>query len=162
MDDTRSNHQNDQVERLLRRLDAAWTAFTGSYSGLPEELLVEPGVVEGWSVKDLLVHVTTWEGEALRHLPVVIAGGRPPRYALEGGIDAFNARAAEAGRRRPLDEVLRRQAETHTRLVDFIRSQPRGTFGGRTRARRRLRLDTYGHYPEHTAAIRAWRQRRKA
>jgi hypothetical protein len=159
MDDTRSS---DQLERLLRRLDAAWTAFTNSYAGLPEELLVEPGVVEDWSVKDLLVHVTTWEGEALRHLPVVIAGGRPPRYALEGGIDAFNARAAEAGRRRPLDEVLRRQAETHTRLVDFIRSQPRGTFGGRTRARRRLRLDTYGHYPEHTAAIRAWRQRRKA
>jgi len=157
MDEKRSN---DQLERLLRRLDAAWTAFTGSYSGLPEELLVEPGVVEGWSVKDLLVHVTTWEGEALRHLPVVIAGGRPPRYALEGGIDAFNARAAEAGRRRSLDEVLRRQAETHARLVDFIRSQPPGTFGGRTRARRRLRLDTYGHYPEHTAAIRAWRQRR--
>jgi hypothetical protein len=153
---------SDQVERLLRRLDVAWTAFTGSYAGLPEELLVEPGVVEGWSVKDLLVHVTAWEGEALRHLPVVIVGGRPPRYALEGGIDAFNARAAEAGRRRSLDEVLRRQAEIHARLVDFIRSQPPGTFGGRTRARRRLRLDTYGHYPEHTAAIRAWREGRKA
>lgn len=152
---------SDQVERLLRRLDAAWTAYTDSYAGLPEERLVEPGVVEDWSVKDILVHVTAWEREALHHLPVVIADGRPPRYAEQGGIDAFNARAAEAGRRRSLDEVLRRQAETHARLVDFIRSQPPGTFGGRTRARRRLRLDTYGHYPEHTAAIRAWRQRRK-
>ena len=58
-----------------------------------------------------------------------------------------------------LAEVLRRRDQVHARLLDFIRSQPEGTFGGRTRARRRLRLDTYGHYPEHTAAIRAWRQR---
>jgi hypothetical protein len=153
---------SDQVERLLRRLDVAWTAFSESYAGLPAERLVEPGVVDGWSVKDILVHVTTWEGEALHHLPVVIAGGRPPRYAEQGGIDAFNARSTEAGRRRSLDEVLRRHAETHARLVEFIRKQPPGTFGGQTRARRRLRLDTYGHYPEHTAAIQAWRSRSDA
>jgi hypothetical protein len=44
------------------------------------------------------------------------------------------------------------------RLVELIRAQPAGTLGGRTRARRR-RLDTCGHYPEHAAAIRAWRER---
>jgi Mycothiol maleylpyruvate isomerase N-terminal domain len=146
-------------ERLLQRLDAAWTSCTESYAGLPEERLVEPGVVENWSVKDILVHVTAWESEALHHLPVVIAGGRPPRYAEHGGIDAFNARSTETGRRRSLDEVLRRHAETHARLVEFVGDQPPGTFGGQTRARRRLRLDTYGHYPEHTGAIRAWRDR---
>jgi hypothetical protein len=103
--------------------------------------------------------VTTWEEEALRHLPLIIAGGTPPRYAAQGGIDAFNARATQASRRRSLAEVLRRRDETHARLLAFIRSQPEGTFAGRTRARRRLRLDTYGHYLEHTAAIRAWRAR---
>jgi hypothetical protein len=149
----------DQVQRLLDRLEAAWTALADSYAGVPDSKLVEPGVVDGWSVKDILAHVTTWEEEALRHLPLIIAGGTPPRYAAQGGIDAFNARAAEAGRRLSLAEVLRRRDETHARLLEFIRSQPAGTFAGRTRARRRLRLDTYGHYPEHTAAIRAWRAR---
>jgi hypothetical protein len=113
-------------------------------------------------VKDILAHVTTWEEEALQHLPLIIAGGTPPRYAAQGGIDAFNARATEAGRRRSLAEVLRRRDETHARLLDFIRRQPAGTFGGRTRARRRLRLDTYGHYPEHTAAIQTWREAHQA
>jgi hypothetical protein len=28
-----------------------------------------------------------------------------------------------------------------------------------TRFRHRLRLDTYGHYPLHTQAIRQWRER---
>jgi hypothetical protein len=150
---------SDQVQRLLERLEAAWAALTESYAGVPESKLVEPGVVDDWSVKDVLAHVTTWEEEALRHLPLIIAGGRPPRYAAQGGIDAFNARATEAGRRLSLAEVLRRRDETHARLLEFIRSQPAGTFAGQTRARRRLRLDTYGHYPEHTAAIRAWWER---
>jgi hypothetical protein len=148
-----------EPERLLRTLDAAWSALTDAYAGLPDARLVQPGVVEDWSVKDVLAHVTTWEQEALTHLPLIIAGGAPPRYAAQGGIDAFNARATRAGRRRSLAEVLRRRDQTHARLVEFVRSQPPGTFAGGTRARRRLRLDTYGHYPEHTAAIRAWRER---
>jgi hypothetical protein len=148
-----------ELERLLRQLDTAWTALADAYAGLPERLLVQPGVVDDWSVKDIVAHVTTWEREALKHLPLIVAGGTPPRYAAQGGIDAFNARATEAGRRLSLAEVLRRRDETHARLVEFIRRQPAGTFGGRTRARRRLRLDTFGHYPEHTAAIRGWRER---
>jgi Mycothiol maleylpyruvate isomerase N-terminal domain len=150
---------SDHVQRLLHRLDAAWAALTDSYAGVSDSQLIEPGVVDDWSVKDILAHVTTWEEEALQHLPLIIAGGTPPRYAAQGGIDAFNARATEAGRRRSLAEILRRREETHARLLEFIQSQPEGTFEGQTRARRRLRLDTYGHYPEHTAAIRAWRER---
>jgi hypothetical protein len=82
----------DQVQRLLDRLEAAWAALTDSYAGAPESKLVEPGLVDDWSVKDVLAHVTTWDQEALRHLPLIIAGGTPPRYAAQGGIDAFNAR----------------------------------------------------------------------
>ena len=148
---------NEQTQRLLNRLDTTWTALSDAYAGLSDAQLVQPGVVEDWSVKDILAHVTTWEQEALEHLPHIIAGGTPPRYAAQGGIDAFNARATEDGRRMSLAEVLRRRDQTHARLLDFIRSQPEGTFEGQTRARRRLRLDTYGHYPEHTATIQAWR-----
>jgi uncharacterized protein (TIGR03083 family) len=148
-----------ELERLLGQLETAWTALADAYAGLPEARLLEPGVVDDWSVKDVVAHVTTWEREALTHLPLIIAGGTPPRYAAQGGIDAFNARATEAGRRLSLAEVLQRRDETHARLLDFVRRQPPGTFGSRTRARRRLRLDTYGHYPEHTEAIRAWRER---
>jgi hypothetical protein len=151
-----------QTERLLERLDAAWTELGDSYAGVSDSLLVAPGVVDDWSVKDVVAHVTTWEEEALKHLPTIIAGGTPPRYAEQGGIDAFNARSTEQGRRRSLAEVLRRRDQTHAKLIEFIRDQPDGTFGGQTRARRRLRLDTYGHYPEHTAAICAWLQRRSA
>jgi hypothetical protein len=149
----------DQTAKLLKRLDAAWTAFNESFAGLSDARLTEPGIVEDWSVKDILAHITTWEEEALKHLPVIIQGGRPPRYVTFGGIDAFNARMTEQKRRIPLGDVLRQLNETHRRLVDFIRNAPDDQFAQETRARRRLRLDTYSHYPLHAQAIREWRER---
>jgi DinB superfamily len=144
-------------QRLLKRLDAAWAALTDSYAGLSDSRLTEAGVTGDWSVKDILAHVTTWEGEALKYLPLIIAGGRPPRYARYGGIDAFNARMTEEKRGLSLPEVLRQLDDTHGQLIDFVQRTPEAHFTRDTRFRRRLRLDTYSHYPEHARAIRQWR-----
>ena len=146
-------------QRLLRRLDRAWAALKESYAGLSEPRLGEPGVTGDWSVKDVLAHVTTWEGEALRHLPLILAGGRPPRYVRYGGIDAFNAKMTEEKRGLSLSEVLRQFEDTHGHLIDFVRRTPEANYGN-TRFPRRLRLDTYSHYPQHAKAIREWREQR--
>ena len=136
-------------------------AFQASYAGLSDSQLTEPGVAGEWSVKDIIAHVSWWEEEALRHLPSIIAGERPPRYStIYGGIDAFNAMMAEQKRDLSLSDVLRQQDDTHRRLVEFILSVSEDQFTRETRFRRRLRLDTYGHYPIHTASIREWRQQR--
>ena len=147
-------------QQLLNRLDTAWTAFQASYAGLSSSRLTEPGVAGDWSVKDIIAHVTWWEEEALRHLPLIIAGGRPSRYSVTyGGIDAFNAMMAERKRDVPLSDVVAQQYDTHRRLIDFIQSVSEDQFTRETRFRRRLRLDTYSHYPIHTNAIGEWRQR---
>ena len=148
-------------QRVLERMERAWSDFQASYEGLGDADLLEPGVTGAWSVRDIIAHVTWWEEEALRHLPVVREGRRPPRYSVTyGGIDAFNALMTERRRGLPLAEVLRRQADVHDRLLDYVRGAPAGLLARETRFRRRLRLDTWGHYPKHAAAIRAWRERR--
>jgi len=151
-----------RIEKLLRHIDAAWAAFTESYADLSDAQLTEPGVTGNWSVKDILAHVTTWEEEALTYLPVIIAGGRPPRYVTYGGIDAFNALMTEQKRGLPLSEVRRQLDQTHRRLIDFIHGAPKDQLIRESRLRRRLRLDTYHHYPEHAGAIRHWREQRSA
>ena len=153
----------DTVDRaqLLARLDAAWSAFSASYAGLTDARMTEPGVAGDWSVKDLIAHVTWWEEEALKHLPLILAGGRPPRYSVTyGGIDAFNALMAERTRGLSLPEVLRQRDATHRRLIAYIETVPEEHFARETRFRRRLRLDTYSHYPIHTRMIRDWREGR--
>lgn len=144
--------------RVLERLAGAWAGFQDSYRGLAAADMVEPGVTGRWSVRDIIAHVTTWEEEALAHLPAVLAGARPPRYSVTyGSIDAFNALTTERKRGLSLPEVLRQSAEVHGRLVAYLEGVPRDALARETRFRRRLRLDTYGHYPKHAKAIRAWR-----
>jgi hypothetical protein len=147
-------------QQLLQRVDKAWTDFTASYAGLSEAQLTEAGVLEGWSVKDILGHVTTWEEEALKYLPLIAQGGRPPRYSTKyGGIDAFNAQMTAQKRDLSLVDILQQLADTHQRLLDYIRDVPEAHFTRETPFRRRLRLDTYSHYPIHTKMIEEWRER---
>jgi hypothetical protein len=146
--------------RLSKRFDDAWAAFTGSYAGLAEEDLLRPGVIKAWSVRDIIVHVTTWEQEALKYLPGILEGRRPPRYSVTyGGIDAFNALMGAKKKDLPLAEALRQQAAVHRRVVALIERAPEEELASGTRFRNRLRLDTYGHYAVHTAAIVAWRKK---
>jgi hypothetical protein len=146
--------------QLLKRLDRAWGALVDSFAGLSEPQLTKPGVVGDWSVKDILAHVTTWEEEALKYLPLILQGGSPPRYSTTyGGIDAFNAQMTERKRGLSLSEVRKQMDQTHRRLIDYVQSASEEQFVRETRFRRRLRLDTYSHYPEHTRMIREWRER---
>ena len=150
-------------QQLLNKIDVAWTALQASFHGLSAAQLTEPGVTGDWSVKDILAHVTTWEEEALHHLPHIREGQRPPRYAdLYGGIDAFNALKTEENRQRSLAEVLTRLEDVHARLVTYVAAAPEDLIATETRFRRRIRLDSYSHYPIHAQAIHQWREKESA
>ena len=121
---------------------------------------MKPGVTGNWSVRDILAHVTTWDEEALKHLPLVLKGARPPRYSVKyGGIDAFNALMTDQKKDLSLAELLQQMEDTHRRLITYIESVPESQFREETRFRYRLRLDTYSHYPIHAGAIRKWREK---
>ncbi len=145
-------------QQLLKRLETAWTDLKESYTGLSDAQLLEHGVMGDWSVKDILAHVTIWEEEALKYLPLIINGEKPPRYTRYGGIDAFNEQMIEQRRDLALSDVLRQLDETHRRLIDYLQSVPEEHFTRETRFRHRLRLDTYSHYPLHAKAIQEWRE----
>lgn len=140
--------------KLIKKLEEEWEKFEEAYSGLPENELLHSDVPGGWSVRDIIVHVTYWEEEALTYLPVILKGSRPPRYFITyGGIDAFNTQMMQNRKYLSLAELLQRHAETHRRLIEFLLTVPEDQFSLETRFRRRLRLDTYGHYSVHTREI---------
>lgn len=150
---------NVRINKLLDQLDTAWMEFRDSYDDLSDERLLEPGVTGAWSIRDLIAHVTWWDQEAIEHLPMILDGGRPPRYSVKyGGIDAFNALMTEKKKGLSLDEVRQEFEQTHKQLVDYIASVPPERILAEPRFRRRLKLDTFGHYPIHTNDIREWRE----
>jgi len=146
--------------QALSRLEQEWQAFLKSIEDLPESDLLEAGVCGDWSVRDLMAHVTTWEEETLRALPLVLEGKRLPRYSvLYGGIDAFNALQHEKKQSLSLAQVRRDLASTHKRLVAFLSDLPETAFT--PRFIRRLGIDTYKHYREHHEQIAGWRENSK-
>jgi DinB superfamily len=142
-------------QQLIDNIERGWSAFNGACEGLPDAAILATGTVGSWSVKDLMAHVATWEGEALVGLPIIMQGKRPPRY---GGVDNFNARQYDRISHLDLPQAREVLQASHRRLLDFLAEVPEAWFETETRFRHRLRLDTWGHYPEHTEAILAWRK----
>ena len=144
--------------KLLERLDREWQAVLQSFQDVPDEAMLEPGVVGEWSMKDLLGHITTWEDEAIKALDVMMQGKRTPRYKEYGGIDAFNARESAKKANLSLEEVQKQLGDTHHRLVAQVPRMPEEHWVKDTRVRRRLRIDTYGHYRKHYPQVQARRK----
>ncbi|MBM3944422.1 MAG: ClbS/DfsB family four-helix bundle protein [SAR202 cluster bacterium] len=142
-------------EQLLKKVDATWNAFTASYAGLSAPAMTRPGVAGDWSVKDVLGHVTTWEEEMMKAVQRRKKGGY---VRHRGGVEGYNA--TESGRKRslPLQQVLEDSDRTHRKVLRFLTTLTDEELAAERPFRRKVRGDTYGHYPEHTASILAWRK----
>ena len=147
-------------QQVLDKIEKAWSDFNEAFAGLSAAQLEQPGVTENWSIKDLIAHISVWEEEALKFLPDIQQGITPTRYKdAYGGLNAFNALMSDQKHSLSFEEVRRQSAASHQRILDYLETIPEELVVTETRFRRRLRLDTYSHYPEHTLAIQKWRQR---
>ena len=144
-------------EALFRRLNASWQELQDAITGLPDEAMVKPGAVGEWSVRDVIAHIATWEEEALKALPIIVEGGKLPRYASQGGIDAFNARQQAAKRQLSLERLRLEMDATHQRLLALLDRVPEPAYAREGRFLKRLRLDAYGHWRLHAEDVRRWR-----
>jgi hypothetical protein len=146
-------------KQVLNRLEIHWAEFNASFSGLTEAQMLVPGITSAWSVKDIIAHVSTWEEEALKNLPLILQNQKLPRYKNQyGGLDAFNAQMTDMKRSFSLSNILKQSDTIHRQLTAFLNSVPEDMFISETRFRHRLRLDTYSHYLIHAKAIREWRE----
>lgn len=68
-----------------------------------------PGVMEAWTVKDLLAHITVWEQRMLRWLEQTVRDEVPemlPPGMTWDDLDQWNEQTYQKHRHRDLDEVL--------------------------------------------------------
>jgi uncharacterized damage-inducible protein DinB len=65
----------DRKDELLRMERQRWVAFCGLIDRVPADRFEEPALnADGWSVKDLLWHMASWDREAARALEQVRLG----------------------------------------------------------------------------------------
>ncbi len=139
---------------LLRHYAEMRADLLGAVDGLSDELMVEP-TIDGWSVKDHLLHIAFWDD--LRTAEIArISAGHGSAWRLSGEQeDALNALVYQLRRDLPLAQARWELAESRRRLRDAIAAAtPRG-----------LDPSLYGeaglrttHEAAHAGWIRRWRR----
>lgn len=151
---------------LLKALADSHAEVAAALAGLTEAQLTEPGVVEDWTLKDILAHLTAWEVELVTALGKLARGQTPkPVGETDAETDALNAKWHKEYHARPLDRVLAdfqavrpqtiRQVE---RLTEAELTAPRKWLKGGT-LEALILSETIEHDAEHLPHIRDWRAR---
>lgn len=124
--------------------------------GLSDELMAEPSI-DGWSVKDHLLHLALWDD--IRAAEVQrISAGHESTWRMTGEQDeAFNALGYELRKHLSVDQAIFEFEASRQRLLDAIASAtPLGLEPSRY-GEAGLRS---GHEEEHTGWLRRWRAER--
>jgi hypothetical protein len=135
---------------------------------LPDEALVEPGVMGEWSVKDILAHLTVWEAELVTGLMRLQQGKKPAQLlAAMADEDAYNATRYGENKGRGLDAVFDDFQQARTQLESWLEE-----FSERALTEPRhfralegqplwkiIRLNSYGHEAQHIPYLAAFAHR---
>lgn len=146
------------IRATLDQLNRSWQRLNAELDIIPRERMTEPGAVGVWSVKDLLGHIAFWDREAVIVGPLLATGEADPYDAPGLDIDIVNGREAAARAHYDLDRQWAEFRQAHADLLDYLISQTTNERDAISLFER-LRGYTQDHYDEHTADLRAWRDR---
>lgn len=142
------------AERLLAEEDAGWREFHDVLASIPPERIEEPGVTdEGWSVKDVMFHVSAWLLEAGSRLERMRAGtfdtAADPSVET---IEEMNRAWFESSRQMDAAAVREALESSRARMLnawtELVEKTPDAWSWFEESGR--------GHYVEHVRDLRAW------
>ena len=148
------------AESLLERLEASRRGFMEALEVVDAELVTVPGVMEDWSVRDIVVHVAAWCEHGTRALDLV-AAGRGEEFAYSTGeTDAMNLRILEEARGTSPSAALEREDVAFTAFRDRVAGLDPALLsqrlGNGDTVGEVIAYDGPDHYAEHTQHLRAW------
>ena len=144
-----------------RELEKAWADLCALVDSVPAGDREKPGVVEQWTLKDLLGHIAFWSGRAAETLRCVRAGRLEEVPFGEGDnwTDEWNEREYNVRKDRSFMEVRTEFLRNYKEANSCLDETPEDKVNVKLRGREVAAYfagDTYGHYREHAEHIRAW------
>ncbi|MEA2651621.1 MAG: hypothetical protein QOI85_1342 [Chloroflexota bacterium] len=149
-----------RLEALLAELATEHDAFVTALEAVDLELVTAPGVVEDWSVRDLVVHVAFWAEHAAEALRLATEG-RGAEFAYDTSqTDAMNARLLEESQQTTPSAAVDREERAYEGLVAAVSALDPAMLdvhlGNGDTVAAVIGYDGPAHYREHTAHLRAW------
>ena len=146
-----------------RELGEAWAEIVALVDSFSETEQAQPGVVDDWSIKDLLGHMAFWAEKAAADLRS-LSGGRPEKIEGPSSVEElndWNAREAEARAGKSLADLRAEWEKTFKDAAAEFRGFDAGLLETEVRGWSQLNRflgDTTLHYKEHAEQIRAWKR----
>lgn len=148
-------------EELLARIEAARSRLEDQLARFDDAQMLQPGVEDDWSVKDLVAHIAGWTDRLVHLLEAALRDELPDPW---DDVDRANARIYAESKDLPLPDVMNNFHTSYQRmlraidvLTDADLNDPhRFEWTGGSELRDTIAGDTYEHYAEHDAALEAW------
>jgi Mycothiol maleylpyruvate isomerase N-terminal domain len=145
---------------LLRDLDASREAFIDVLGAVDLELATVPGVMEDWSVRDLVHHLAAWCDHGSEAIDLAAHGRAEAFNYSTGDTNAMNERFLAEGRAiSPADALAREEAAFEgfrARIAGLDEALLTLELGNGDTVEEVIVYDGPEHYDEHTAHLRAW------
>jgi hypothetical protein len=154
---------------ILEELTNSHRKMLEAIDGLSEEAMLQPGVCETWSVKDILNHLSHWEAELVTLLWQVAQGKRPSSTSHSNEeIESLNQRWYQEGFERSLEMVMadfrgvRKQTIRRVEALteDDLTQTDRFPWLKGTSLAEKIAVYSFEHDMEHIDSIKKWRSQK--
>jgi hypothetical protein len=153
--------------RLLEEIQSEHQRLQKTLAMINEEMMFIPGVIDEWTVKDILAHITVWEQRMVRWLGEAVSGDVPqmlPDGMTWDDLDEWNEQTYQKHRHRPVEDVLADYELSYPQALDAAKEVPEQVLMDADRFDWRegdplwvmVAANTFWHYTEHEESIRAW------
>ncbi len=153
-------------KEITQALDEERAKFLKAIEGLSDEQMTEKGVIDDWSIKDILAHIATWESEMVTFIAQLQQGKKPRTNLMSGKVDELNAEFYKNNKNRPLDRILTDFHGVRKQTIKQVESlsekeltDPKHSPHTKGNALWEIiKSDSFGHEAEHREQIVEWRK----
>ena len=154
-------------EKLIEEIQIEHLHLERTLDKISRQQMVTPGVMDDWTVKDLLAHITVWELRMIRWLEQTVRDEVPemlPPGMTWDDLDQWNEQTYQKHRHRDLDEVLADFKLSYSQALNVVQDISEDDLIDPNRYAWRdgrplwemVAANTSWHYKEHEETITTW------
>ncbi|HUM14223.1 MAG TPA: ClbS/DfsB family four-helix bundle protein [Candidatus Nitrosotalea sp.] len=159
VDETHSTGEAPMSDKaaLLREAAQAFGELRESIQGMSDDEMRRVWL-GSWGVREILIHISGWHDEMAPALGRIAKGEAAYPAGTYDDFDAWNARFVDRKSSVKTADVLAELEASHRAFLAAAAAVPDRLFAPGGGAREPFEGAGAGHYREHTAQIRQWRQ----
>lgn len=147
---------SSNAEGLIEKIESSYARLIRLYRSVPVTALIEPALLNGWSVKDMLAHIAAWEWRCASLLNESHQSDLPLKAKPD--VHALNRESYQERQEWSWEEVETDFRQAHQTLLEAIRSLPSDRLNDKI-VQQSIAEETWEHYEEHLPELEQWHKR---